>query len=282
MPPSREARSSDDSARATSLHCVRVADVPEPVDAAIQFWRRRRGQAPIYWSRDTWLRQFGSQRSLLRLPDDLSRDHVVAVFADVCTEETARDALLAAMAWGFGPAGYGAWRTRRILEENPAAGRRLLDVYEAVQAEGGPAGFDEMARQPLRYFGVAFGTKYLFYCAHVSPGVDPAPILDAVVRDWFSDRLDIELKVRSWRDAAGYRDYCQYLGSWANARGIEVAELEEAIFEYARHGSAAPRRVAERLDELVLIVERSERLSAEDKSLASDCLERLGELLDEE
>lgn len=58
---------------------------------------------------------------------------VVAVSAtryaeSVSTEDDAVRAFIASMIWGYGPIGYGAYRTERILHANPRHGERLLQV----------------------------------------------------------------------------------------------------------------------------------------------------------
>jgi hypothetical protein len=77
--------------------------------------------------------------------------------------------------------GYGAFRTRRVLLENDKAGERLSEVARIARDEGGPAAFTWMAHHRLRWLGVAFATKYLFFCAAVGKA-QPALVLDRLVR----------------------------------------------------------------------------------------------------
>lgn len=268
--------------RRPNPYVLAVLEVPKIVDDAIDSWRRRGGQRPIAWSRDVWIRQLGHRPVLQRLPDAITRGAVTSIVADVADEKSAEDAFVAAMVWGFGTVGYGAWRTRRILDENPEAGARLHEVYRAVRAGGGPAGFDDMARQPLAFLGVAFGTKYLFFCAQALSGVEPAPVLDRVIRSWFAENLNRRLGIWSWRDAEPYREYCRTLSCWATARDLEVGEVEEAIFVHATHGPERLRDVGSTLDDLAAAIESSQRLGPEGKSEASEHLERLSELLEDE
>lgn len=103
-------------------------------------------------------------------------------------DETAGRAFIAAMVWGYGPVGYGPFRTARVLQENADAGDRLAAVARVARDSGGMAAFEHIANRPLRYLGVAFGTKYLYFCsvAH-EHRAGPALILDAVVCRWLAD-----------------------------------------------------------------------------------------------
>jgi hypothetical protein len=47
---------------------------------------------------------------------------------------------------------------------DPDAGKKLLAAARETRRSGGPAGFDVMARDRLKYLGVAFATKFLFFC----------------------------------------------------------------------------------------------------------------------
>ncbi len=56
-----------------------------------------------------------------------------------------------------------------------------MRVAARVRTAGGPAGFEELVSRRLAWLGVAFATKYLFFCGQ---GYDsaPAPVLDRLVR----------------------------------------------------------------------------------------------------
>lgn len=260
--------------------------VPGPVDDAFDFWKAGNGQGCVRWSRDGWIRRLGEREVLRKLPDRLCRMDVVDVFAAVRDEESAEDAFITAMIWGFGRVGYGAWRTQRILEANPDAPARLLSIDAVTKAEGGPAGFDEMARRPLKYLGVAFGTKYLFFSSEASKeSVPAAPVLDRIIRSWLAENVQMRLDIWSWKNPQHYRDYCEQLQCWGDARGMTPGQAEEAIFDYAMRGPRSPgkdlRPVSDVLDELARMIERSE-LGEVERDRASGHLEQLGELLDDD
>ncbi len=157
--------------------------IPPALSEAVRRWREH-GEPPqraSRWSRGSWLRYFPVHHAFLdSLPDGIDRDEATRHAAGAVTSEGAERAFLAAMIWGYGPVGYGPWRTARVLTENPHASERLAEVARVARDRGGVAAFRELAKTRLRYLGVAFGTKYLrFVTAALSQ--DAAPILDAVV-----------------------------------------------------------------------------------------------------
>ncbi|MCD2186615.1 8-oxoguanine DNA glycosylase OGG fold protein [Actinomycetospora soli] len=263
-----------------------MSDVPKPVDDAIEFWREGHRQRAVAWSEKAWEKHFADYSVVESLPNPLGRGDVLEVFAVAqaeATETTVVDAFIASMVWGFGRVGYGAWRTRRILDVADAPAR-LLAVHAEATAGGGPVGFRAMADHPVQHLGVAFGTKFLFFAVEAA-GVKPAaPVLDRVVRSWLADNVGLRLDIWSWRRPQDYELYCEKLTEWGEARGPSVGDVEEAIFEFALRGPGAreaqPRRVENVLEELADLVERSD-LSEDKKIELSDCLERLGLLLDE-
>ncbi len=125
------------------------------------------------------------------------------------------------MLWGYGPVGYGAFRTRRILDE-PEASRALLEVATVAQAEGGLAAFALICERRhhdagyLKWLGPAFGTKYLYF---LTAAIDPdraTPVMDAVVRRWFSKHVpDQKLIVDTWNEPS-YRKFLDCLETWSD------------------------------------------------------------------
>jgi 8-oxoguanine DNA glycosylase-like protein len=149
------------------------------------------------------------------------------------TPEGAELAFLVAMIWGYGPVGYGAWRTARVLADNPHACDRLADLAVVARDHGGLAAFDELAAKPLRYLGVAFGTKYLrFVTAALSADNVTTPILDSVVRRWLATHAGLRLNIDDWR-SADYRQYFALLTSWSAELGLTADAQEELIFRSA-------------------------------------------------
>ncbi|MGI9091878.1 MAG: hypothetical protein ACR2FF_00205 [Mycobacteriales bacterium] len=207
-------------------------------------WREhgRPPQPASRWSRVSWEKEFESYRDFLRsLPDRVGRGEATDHARDASgSAEGAVRAFLAAMIWGYGPVGYGPYRTARVLRENPDAADRLAEIAGIAQREGGLAAFEHVASQPLRYLGVAFGTKYLYFCAEAGKGTaGTAPVLDAVVRRWLVQHAGIKLGIESWRSPA-YRRYLEVLADWSTQLGLHRGEVEELIFRegISREGSA--------------------------------------------
>jgi hypothetical protein len=101
---------------------------------------------------------------------------------------------VAAMVWGYGPVGYGAFRTARVLRENDRVADRLMEVAARARDDGGPAAFELLAKNRLHWLGVAFATKYLFFCAAAGPAT-PALVLDQLVRDWLAENAGWSLRL---------------------------------------------------------------------------------------
>jgi 8-oxoguanine DNA glycosylase-like protein len=139
------------------------------------------------------------------------------------------------MIWGYGPVGYGGYRTKRVLTENGASGQTLAAVAGIARDQGGPAAFEWLARPEnrLRHLGVAFATKYLFFCAANGRG-QPALVLDRLVRSWMSETLGWPLSL-DW-DVEDYREYVAKMSGWAAELNIEPGNLEMLVFQLAANG----------------------------------------------
>ena len=215
--------------------CI-VQNVPVPHALAIDLaqWRSEGSppREPTRWHRDSWHRRLPAHSALSEsLPLLLDRDTVTVHAQDVSGPEAAIRAFVAAMVWGYGPSGYGPYRTNRVLESNPDAPRRLLDTAEAVRERGPLAGFDVLAAAPLKYLGVAFSTKYLYYCSravsHLHDG-RTAPILDSVMSRWMSSHAGVTFALTHDRD--GYRRYVTLLEQWGAVLDLRADVVEERIY----------------------------------------------------
>lgn len=148
-------------------------------------------------------------------------------------------AFIAAMIWGYGTAGYGPYRTERVLREDPEVIDHLLEVAR-ISNEGGAAAFEHIAkkrrgRSPyLKYLGPAFGTKFLYFLTAGVEDVEPAPVMDALVRRWFRDNTNEQL-ITAWWDTESYRNYIGHLDNWAAELGrLRRDDVEHLIFTDAR------------------------------------------------
>ncbi|MBN9748182.1 hypothetical protein DMP23_45055 [Amycolatopsis sp. A1MSW2902] len=106
-----------------------------------------------------------------------------------------------------------------------------------AREHGGLAAFRDLAGKPMRYLGVAFGTKYLRFVT-AAQSADSAPILDAVVRRWFATHTGQRLMIDEWRPDV-YERYIGLLKSWSVRLDLAVDTVEELIFRSAvsREGS---------------------------------------------
>jgi len=94
------------------------------------------------------------------------------------------------MAWGFGPAGYAAYRTDRILkllgpaidDESVRLIKWVSQLRDAAKV-GAKEGFEFLGSDTgyVKFLGPSFSTKMLYF---LSPEGNRAPIHDAVVNSW--------------------------------------------------------------------------------------------------
>jgi hypothetical protein len=168
---------------------------------------------------------------LNELPTQLSRE----VVRDVCGNCSADirgaiDAFIVSMAWGYGRAGYGVYRTQAVLSQGGANVGLALDRARRLVVERGPlAGYEQLAGPGrLEGLGPAFGTKFLFFLN------DDALILDKLIADWFSAVEGSSLRPTTW-SLKHYRHYLETMNGWAEDAGLPVVRIEEAAFtEIAR------------------------------------------------
>ena len=170
------------------------------------------------------------------MPNPIGRESAKQLAGGALQPDGARTAFIASMIWGYGPIGYGAWRTKRVLDSTPSASDRLADVANAVAVDGAAAGFRAMRDIGFKYLGVAFGTKYLYFvsCAHapIRDGKrDVAPVLDDVVRRWMSRNAGVRLRIDTW-NLNDYVLYLELLDSWGNQLGLPRDRVEELIYRY--------------------------------------------------
>lgn len=112
------------------------------------------------------------------------------------------------MVWGFGPTGYGASRTAKMLSSYGAAAASE-HIWVTAREQGARAGFSALwhnQRSRVRGLGTAFGTKVLYFAATAAtPG--PAPL----VLDQFVHRGAQRLARQGALDAPPVPDPRRYL-----------------------------------------------------------------------
>lgn len=184
------------------------------------------------WSLPRWQAAFPEHAGCLAsLPNPIGRDDVIEACRSADQGPVqAICGFLAAMVWGYGRVGYGPYRTAVVLGENDEAGGRLAELAVRVRRDGGPEAFEWLAANRLRRLGVAFATKYLFFCGASAAG-SPAPILDRLVRGWLARHADCHLRL-DW-SVADYRRYVGTLEAWAGELELAEADVEMLIFTLA-------------------------------------------------
>jgi hypothetical protein len=189
----------------------------------------RPAQKGSIWSLRPWplaLPEHGEY--LASLPNPISRaDAIEACHGAHLEPEAAVRGFLAAMIWGYGRVGYGPYRTSRVLRETAGAADSLAKAASVARDDGGPAAFEWLANNHLLGLGVAFATKYLFFCAAAGDG-PPALVLDRLVRGWLARNADWSLRL-DWR-VTDYRDYVETVAAWASDLGCDPSEIEYLMF----------------------------------------------------
>ena len=123
------------------------------------------------------------------------------------------------MAWGFGPAGYAAYRTDRILKwldpSDSDGSARLIKWISQLRdaaAVGPKEGFEFLGSDAghVKFLGPSFSTKMLYF---LSPEDSRAPIHDAVVNSWLW-RQGVASRVEpiglDHKDLAGYEKWVKF------------------------------------------------------------------------
>lgn len=200
-------------------------------------------QVKSSWNIEAWVRQLPEYESLLRsFPSgSIGRQDGIDLVGKVTDEESAVNAFLLSMVWGYGPVGYGPFRTRRVLNGKDAPAR-LLEVARIAQSEGGLPAFKQIAgkrqqdRGYLKFLGPAFGTKYLYFLTAAIPAVETTPVLDAVVERWFRQNLPgSPVSSFSWQTGS-YEAFLRYLQEWSTALAgagnddLKLDDVEYLIF----------------------------------------------------
>lgn len=187
-------------------------------------------QPEIDWSRGRWMSRLPSYPIFERLPNMLDREQVKGVCAgSTVSEDSAVDAFLTAMAWGYGNVGYGPWRVEQALRDSHAK-QKVYRVAAALDQDGPLAAYRLFATEcRLTKIGPAFATKFLYF---VDSGKHDthALILDRLVAKWLLLRADYPVNPVPWSPTA-YQDYLDRMHEWAAALRVTPAALELAMFQ---------------------------------------------------
>jgi len=208
--------------------------IPDDLLSTAMRWQQagRPPQRGSSWSLRSWQDGLPEQSDFLAtVPNPIDRASAISLCRRAGDEPAAAvHGFVAAMLWGYGMVGYGPFRTARVLHDNDAAAERLQHAAVLARDDGGPAAFDWLARHRLRWLGVAFATKYLYFCA-ATGSATPALVLDQLVRDWLADHADWRLS-REW-NVADYRAYVTTVCAWGVELGLPPPDVEMLIFTLA-------------------------------------------------
>lgn len=220
-------------------------ETPETLQETYKRWNDA-GRPPQWrssWKLNSWVRQLPEYEELLSgLPQGgLGRRDAVVLIGEIKDEESAVRAFLLAMIWGYGPVGYGPYRSRRVLN-SPDAPARLLDVARIAQTDGGLKAFEHIESQRakhrdyLKYLGPAFGTKYLYFLTAPIDTVDTTPVMDAVVWRWFRKNvMGASIDVFRW-ETESYAVFLDHLRYWSQSLAgdddepLDLDDVEYLIF----------------------------------------------------
>ncbi len=194
-------------------------------------------QAGIDFDADAWHRRVGKY-----LPDVfaegalVSRSDVLALgsqWRQTGTDKAARELLVGSCIWGFGPTGYGAYRTGLMLA-TPDAGKRLTATLDLL-AEDLQAAYRSMWRvNHLDRLGPAFWTKLFYFAAYQLRSAEVQPlILDANVARALRARTNGRWKLSGW-SSGEYLDYCRLARAWATEQNVEPHDIEFELFVRGR------------------------------------------------
>lgn len=223
-------------------------EIPEALIETFNRWQdaRRPSQVRSSWRVEAWAKQMPEHETFLKSlrEGSIGREDCINLIGKVTDEESAIQAFLLAMIWGYGPVGYGPYRTHRVLAEPKTPGR-LLEVAQVAQSSGGLAAFNHISmerkkdRSFLKFLGPAFGTKYIYFLTAAITSVETTPVMDAVVRGWFRKNVaNVSLNVIEWRGES-YRVFLDHLRNWARELGEGKDFIELDVVEYLIFASGA-------------------------------------------
>ncbi|MCW3817873.1 hypothetical protein ONA91_25825 [Micromonospora sp. DR5-3] len=240
----------DASMVAVANDCV---PVPNRLHELLARWNNdgRQPQNGVGWNRSTWQATLPEHRALLaQLPDRLDREYVAERGGRAADgEDAAVQAFVTAMVWGYGPVGYGAFRTARVLRENHDAPRILREVASKTRRDGGAEAFEWLKQHRLRYLGVSFATKYLFFSSGAE--ASPALVLDQRVQRWLWQHADCHFSL-NW-NVEDYRRYLCLVTKWARELELRPDEVEYLMFADDGSQQTTPEEVSEESDEFAVL-----------------------------
>lgn len=195
------------------------------------------------WGRyklDGWTKYFPQDADFMvftnRFPSPLARQ----TFCEIEQKDAPnlRQLFFAAMIWGYGTVGTGAWRTDKMLATLESEAK-IESAFELVR-QGRVA--DAYRALNLYWCGPSYISKFLYACGLCS-GAMPLPvILDSVVAGTLSALLekhghDHREFFKLGKDGMpqyfpeGYERYVLMLNDWARQLHVQADEIELYLFE---------------------------------------------------
>ena len=212
---------------------VKNVEVPEKLISLFERWESvgRPAQSGVSWQREAWKRLFPGHAEVFdRLPECLGRDAVRRVVPAASRDKnSALEAFLLSMAWGYGGVGYGPWRTKRIMCSNPNAPEVFMQASKILSAEGPISSYGFLSGSGrLKYLGPSFGTKFLYVVSDDEPA-SVALIFDAVVSRAIELGTGLRIPATLW-NPDNYRRYLSLVSGWACQLKCTPADVELLLF----------------------------------------------------
>lgn len=217
---------------------------PEALVSAFDRWiaAGRPAQVASPWNRKSWTSRLPNYRDVFdRLGDKrLTREAVAEWARHIETPKQAVDAFIVTMVWSYGPVGYGAFRTARVIE-GPGFETAIFESAQVAATSGGLAAYRHVSERRradpsfLRYLGPAFGTKFIYFVTKANAS-EAAPVMDAVVQRWFQRHVPSVPLTLEWSSPQSYEQFLGHVAAWASelaaARHTQVAvdDVEQLIF----------------------------------------------------
>ncbi|MFF2832294.1 hypothetical protein ACFVSK_11080 [Cellulosimicrobium cellulans] len=186
----------------------------------------------------------GAQAGLDAVDDEIDRARMCELAEAFIADGQIVSAFVVTMVWGYGDAGYGPFRTRRVLTQSDDPEGAPLDdevvgrlslALDVARRDGAVEGYRYLNNHSLgriKHLGPAFFTKWLY--AATARGVHDqelaAPVLDDRVLRWINEKTDLRLRHWYTDDYAAYIDALKNWGRSATPRRT-AAGVEEAIFD---------------------------------------------------
>jgi hypothetical protein len=176
------------------------------------------------------------------------------------------------MAWGHGPAGYAAFRTRRVIDEI----RRLTGMTEdaltgwmsklqSVAAQGPDESFAFLRGDGYaKFLGPAFSTKLLYF---MSPVGKRLPIFDSVVSRWLRNlgvadgTRPLEASHDNPGDYLNYIDFCDSASARVGEMLPDPERTDRGFIEYLIFNDQMKIDVTDVLPEWIKSFNPAEELS---------------------